>query len=222
MYPGRSRSRTGVFVEYRDGIDEPGGVTFLVAQAQRSRPEVNVVIVPFARTSNMATKTSVVMFGPPVFLPHDADRAAQRELDFRLIELMGDLVEINITHIAAGVIYLHCLHQRGETIAIDALDTAAGAVIAQLSNRHIDPAADCKRREQLETTLDYFAKAQLVLRCNDSITVHRNNVLASPPPDTNYRSANPIKYAINQILHLPDVIDAIEWAALALAAKGSR
>lgn len=218
MYPGRSRSRTGVFVEYRDGIDEPGGVTFLVAQAQRNRPDVNVAIVPFARTSNMATKSSVVVFGPPVFLPHDADRTVQRDLDFKLIELMGDLVEINVTHIVSGILYLHCLHQRGETIPIDALDAAVGSAIAELSHRHVDPAAKGDRRRQLETTLDYFANAQLVLRCNDSITVLNNHVLASPPADTTYRSANPIRYALNQILHMPDVIDAIEAAALGLAA----
>lgn len=219
MYPGRSRSRTGVFVEYRDGIDEPGGVTFLVAQAQRNRPDVNVSIVPFARTSNMATKTSVVVFGPAVSLPHDADRAAQRDLDFKLIELMGDLVEINVTQIAAGIIYLHCLHQRGETIPIDALDEVVASAIASLSDRHVDPAAESDRRAHLERALDYFAKAHLILRCNDSITLLARHVLASPPHDTTYRTANPIKYAVNQILHLPDVVDAIECAAHAVAAK---
>ncbi|MCC6794850.1 MAG: hypothetical protein IT366_07000 [Candidatus Hydrogenedentes bacterium] len=218
MYPGRSRSRTGMFVEYRDGIDEPGGVTFLVAQAQRNRPEVNVAIVPFARTSNMATKSSVVVFGPPVYLPHDADRTVQRDLDFRLIELMGDLVEVNITQIAAGILYLHCLHQRGESIAIDALDSAVSDALSLLK-RQIDPAAVGDRRPQLEATLDYFAKAHLILRRSDSITLLREKVLASPPPDTTYRSANPIKYAINQVLHLPDVIDAVEAAALTLAER---
>jgi hypothetical protein len=219
MYPGRSRSRTGVFVEYRDGIDEPGGVTFLVAQAQRNRPEVHVAIVPFARTSNMATKSSVVVFGPPVFLPHDADRTIQRNLDFKLVELMGDLVEVNVTQITAGIIYLHCLHQRGEAIAIDALDRAISEALAQLTNRQIDPAAISNRKPQLEATLDYFAKAHLILRCSDSITLLREKVLASPPPDTAYRAANPIKYAINQVLHLPDVIDAIEAAARTLAER---
>jgi 1-acyl-sn-glycerol-3-phosphate acyltransferase len=213
MYPGRSRSRTGVFIEYREGIEEPGGVTFLVAQAQRNCPDLRVAIVPMARTQNMATKKSAVVFGPPVYLPHDADRAAQRDLDFRLIELMGDLVEINMTQIVAGIIYLHCLHSRGEELRIDALDRAVASALAQLPDRHIDPAALSDRRVQLEATLDYFAKSQLVLRCSDSITPIAGAVLASPPHDTTYRPTNPIKYAVNQILHLSDAIDAIERAA---------
>ncbi len=213
MYPGRSRSRTGVFIEYREGIEEPGGVTFLVAQAQRNRPDLRVAIVPMARTQNMATKKSAVVFGPPVYLPHDADRAAQRELDFRLIGLMGDLVEINVTHIVAGTVYLHCLHGRGEALRIDALDQAVGSAIEQLPDRHIDPAALSDRRGQLEATVDYFANSHLIVRCSDSITPIVDAVLVSPPHDTTYRSANPIKYAVNQILHLSDVVDAIERAA---------
>lgn len=213
MYPGRSRSRTGVFIEYRDGIEEPGGVTFLVAQAQRKRPDVRVAIVPMARTMNLATMKSVVVFGPPVCLVEDADRAAQRELDFRLLGLMGDLVEINVTHIAAGVIYLHCLHGRTGDIAIEALDNAIGAALARLSRRRIDPAALSDRRGQLEAAINHFAMARLVVRCSDAIAPLTDAVLAAPPHDTTYRALNPVKYAVNQFLHLPDVIDAVEDAA---------
>lgn len=212
MYPGRSRSRTGAFVEYREGIDEPGGVTFLVAQAQRNRPDVNVSIVPFARTSNLATKTSVVVFGPPVHLPHDADRATQRELDYQLIELMGNLVEINVTHVLAGIIYLRCLHGRGENVRIEALDQAVASVLKELGKRRIDPAA-ANRGAQIEAALNYFAKSRCIVRSGDSIAPVVESVLAAPPHDTTYRTANPIKYAVNQILHLPDVVDAIENAA---------
>ncbi|NUM53919.1 MAG: hypothetical protein HUU46_09775 [Candidatus Hydrogenedentes bacterium] len=213
MYPGRSRSRTGVFVEYRDGIDEPGGVTFLVAQAQRNRPELNVPIVPFARTSNLATKTSVLVFGPPVYLPHDADRAVQRDLDFRIIELMAGLVEINVTHIVAGIVYLRCLHGRTEPLSIDALNKSIESTIERLPNRLIDPAARADCRGQLEAALDHFAKSQLIVLRSNSITPVAGAVLAAPPHDTTYRAINPIKYAVNQILHLPDVIDAVERAA---------
>ena len=212
MYPGRSRSRTGVFIEYREGIDEPGGVTFLVAQAQRNRPDVRVAIVPMVRTLNLATKKSAVVFGEPAYLPEDADRAAQRDLDFRLIELMGGLVEINVTHIVAGIVYLHCLHGHDGPLRIDAIDAAVADALGQLPDRRIDPAARSDHRVQLEATLEHFARAHLVVRCTDSITPIVDAVLAAPPHDTTYRKINPIKFAINQILHLQDVIDAIESA----------
>jgi len=221
MYPGRSRSRTGVFIEYRDGIDEPGGVTFLVAQAQRNRPDLRVAIVPMARTLDLATMKSVVVFGGPVYLPHDADRAAQRELDFHLIGLMGDLVEINVTHAAAGIIYLHCLHARGGLLEFDALDAAVAHALERMPRRRIGPAARNDRRAQLEATLDHFAAAQLVARNGGAVTLFPGAVLASPPHDTTYRALNPVKYAVNQVLHLPDVIDAIEDAARACVVSAS-
>jgi hypothetical protein len=223
MYPGRSRTRTGVFVEYRDGIDEPGGVTFLVAQAQRNRPDIQVAIVPFARTSNLATGTSVVAFGQSVALPHDADRAAQRDLDFQLIERMGDLVEINATHIVAGILYLHCLHGRTGPLNVDRIDKAVESAFARLPNRHIDPAARTDHGNAVRAALTFFARGAqdggFVRLTGSEVFCNTEAVLASPPHDTTYRKANPIKYSINQVLHLPDVIDAMEHAALACGAR---
>lgn len=217
MYPGRSRSRTGVFVEYRDGIDEPGGVTFLVAQAQRNRPELNVPIVPFARTSNLATKASVVVFGPPVYLPQNADRAAQRDLDFRIVEMMGDLVEINVMHVVAGIIYLRCLHGRAEPLGVDTLDKAVESALSQLTDRIIDPEAHSHRARAIGSALAFLERSgngNDFIRLNGgNVLVNADAVLFSPAHDTTYRKTNPIKYTVNQILHLPDVIDAIEHAA---------
>jgi hypothetical protein len=39
-------------------------------------------------------------------------------------------------------------------------------------------------------------------------------ILSAPPLDTRYVERNPVKYLVNQVLHLPDVIAAAEQAAL--------
>jgi len=212
MYPGRSRSRTGVFIEYRDGIDEPGGVTFLIAQAQRNKPDLQVAAVPVARTLNLVTKKSTVAFGNPVFLEQDADRAAQRALDFRLIELMGDMVEINVAHFVAGILYLHCLHGRLGGISINAMDSAVGAALSSLHKRIIDPAAIGRRRKEIDATLEYFAGIGFIELGPEGVRPNCARVLAAPPQDTTYIKLNPLKYTLNQVLHLPDVITAIESA----------
>ena len=219
MYPGRSRSRTGVFIEYRDGIDEPGGVTFLIAQAQRNRPDLKVPAVPMARTQNLVTKKSVIIFGEPIYLPHDADRAAQRALDFRLIELMGDLVEINVAHVVAGIVYLHALHGCSKPIQIETLGRAVENALARMPDRRIDPAARTRRSAELDATLTYFEHCEMLTRDSGGVLPNGTAVLAAPPHDTTYGKQNPVKYIVNQILHLPDVTAAIEEQALRIIAR---
>lgn len=212
MYPGRSRSRTGVFVEYRDGIDEPGGVTFLVAQAQRNHPELHVPIVPMARTLNLATKQSAIIFGPPVYLSHDADRAAQRDLDFQLIERMGDLVEVNAGHFVAGIVYLHCLHGCTGELSVAAMVPRIADAIRSLDRRAIEPASRANVSDEVHRALEFFADEGFLVLCGDYVTPVSEKVLSAPPHDTMYRKLNPLKYTMNQVLHLSDVTAAIEQA----------
>ncbi|HIJ64881.1 MAG TPA: hypothetical protein HPP77_02940, partial [Candidatus Hydrogenedentes bacterium] len=81
MYPSGTRSRSGLFVEYRDGFEEPGAVSLFVAQAQRRRPDLEVAVVPMTRTYNPVTGKSALIFCAPQSLPHGADRTAQRAFD---------------------------------------------------------------------------------------------------------------------------------------------
>lgn len=74
MFPGRSRSRSGMVVEYRETIDEPGAVSFFLTYSQRHRAENPAVAVPLTRTYNPVTGCSVVVFGEPVRLPEKASK----------------------------------------------------------------------------------------------------------------------------------------------------
>lgn len=213
MYPGRSRTRSGVFIEYRDGIEEPGGVSFFLAQAQRGRPDLRIPAVPCTRTHNPATNKTVVIFGEPQYLSHDADRAAQRDLDFRLIEMMGELTEVNAAHVAAGILYLRCLHGRHEPIERARLRAATQDALDACRDRRVEPASRTDLDGQLKAVLTYLERGKTIVCEGDAVTPLPSAVLASPEWDTSYAAKNPLKHLVNQILHLWDVVAAIETAA---------
>jgi hypothetical protein len=214
MYPGRSRSRSGLFMEYRDGIDEPGGVTFFLAQAQRGRPDSHVPAVPVARSYNPVTKRSVVIFGPPVYLPHDADRAAQRDMDFHLVEQMGELIEINVAMAVSALLYLHCLHDRPSPIDQGALVEAVRAALhACAERRHVDESAVSDLPREVKMTLEYLGECGMLELRGTLIRPNKGIILASPELDTAYVKKNPVKHLVNQTLHLADVTAAFEAAA---------
>ncbi|MBX7256606.1 MAG: 1-acyl-sn-glycerol-3-phosphate acyltransferase [Candidatus Hydrogenedentes bacterium] len=213
MYPGRSRSRSGVFIEYRDGIEEPGGVTFFLAQAQRGRPDLRIPAVPCARTHNPTTNKTVIIFGEPQYLPHDADRAVQRDLDFRLIEMMGELTEVNAAHVTAGILYLRCLHGHSESITLHQLKAAVKEVLDACRERRVEPASRNDLDGQMKAVLAYLERGKTIVRTGDSVTPNVDVVLSAPEWDTSYVEKNPLKHLVNQVLHLWDVVAAIEFAA---------
>ncbi|MFA6241606.1 MAG: 1-acyl-sn-glycerol-3-phosphate acyltransferase [Candidatus Hydrogenedentales bacterium] len=213
MYPGRSRTRSGVFIEYRDGIEEPGGVTFFLAQAQRGRPDLKIPAVPCTRTHNPTTNKTVVIFGTPQYLPHDADRAAQRELDFRLIEMMGELTEVNAAHITASILYLRCLHGHPEPIEQTRLQAAVKEVLDACHERRVEPASRTDLEGQMKAVLGYLERGKMIARNGSTIAPSAEAILSAPEWDTAYIEKNPVKHLANQILHLWDVLAALETAA---------
>ena len=218
MYPGRSRSRSGLFMEYREGIDEPGGVTFFLAQAQRGHPELRVAAVPLARTYNPVTDRTMLIFGEPLYLAHGADRAAQRDLDFLIVEKMAELVEINIPLVTAGILYLHCLHQRPLPLAQEDLAVAVRAVLQKCAeSRHVDEHGLADLPRELKLTLEYFQRRKMLELNGTAIRPNGDAILSATEPDKQYVSRNPVKHLVNQIIHLRDVVEAIESAAETLA-----
>jgi hypothetical protein len=157
----------------------------------------------------------VVVFGPGQFLPRDADRATQRELDFRLIEMMGDMVELNASHAAAGILYLRCLHAHAEAISASDLERAVRDVLTECVERRIDPAARANLPGELAATLSYFETLGMIQRTGEAILPNASAVLATPELDPSFMQKNPIKHLVNQLLHLPDVLASLESAAFA-------
>ena len=213
MFPGRTRSRTGLFAEYRDGHEEPGGVSFFISQAQRRRPELRVPAVPVTRTHNLVNNRSTLIFGPAVYLDVNADRAAQRDFDFDLMPRMGDLVEINVLHLAGGILYLTCLHQLAERMPLDDLERRVARARDAITKRYIDPEAASNLRSELRELVAFLEKHGQVRVESTGIELNRDTILSAPEPDKTYKLKNPVKFFVNQIVHLPDVVEALHESA---------
>jgi 1-acyl-sn-glycerol-3-phosphate acyltransferase len=212
MYPGRTRSRTGLVFEYRDGVTEPGSISFFQAQIQRKHPELRVAAVPMMRLYNPVNKGTTIVFGEALYLNSGAKRQEQRSLDFELVSRIGALVEIGVPHVVSGLLYLRCLHQRGEQVAVASLTEAVRKVLLQIEDHHIDPAAISKLDTEIEATLAYFANKDMLTREGEIISLKPDLILSAPEPDREYKRKNPVKFQLNQILHLSDVVAHIETA----------
>jgi hypothetical protein len=215
MYPGRTRSRSGMLMEYRNGIKEPGGVSFFLAHAQRRRPEARVAAVPLVHTYNIVTRRSTYVFGAPQYLTLGAERAEQRNLDLALVTAFGDLVELQVPHVLSGLLYLHCLHGREEALTVPALVEAVGAVFQAVPDRVTDPAAHTDPHGEIRRALAFLERAGMLRLAGDQVRPDRARILEAPSLDTNYRRRNPVKFLVNQILHLSDVVAAMEAQTLA-------
>ncbi len=209
IFPGRSRSRSGLFMEYREDIQEPGSPSFLVAQVQRLEPARVVRLVPVARSYNPATQETTVAFGPPVILRHGADRHEQRALDFQLIETMSELIEIHVPHIVSGILYLRCLHKIRGPLSFVRLREDVGKVIGCIPHRLVASAATVNLEEELHLTLKYLESKDILRHLESDILTNSEAILFAPPLDTTYRDANPVRFLVNQILHLPDLTQAL-------------
>jgi hypothetical protein len=161
MYPGRSRSRSGLLLEYREGIEEPGSVSFFLAQAQRKHPDLKVAAVAFARSFNPVTKHSTIAFGEPCFLETDAGREAQRAFDFDLIRRMGELVELHVPHALSLILYLRCLHGMPGTLEQDDVcERVLTLFRAVAAHRLVDPQAVPEMAGQVGRALPFFVKTR--------------------------------------------------------------
>lgn len=214
MFPGRTRTRSGIFFEWREGMDEPGSVAFFIGHVQHGKPEVRIPAVPVTRTYNPVTRASTLVMGEPLYLPPKADRETQRDMDFRLLDRLGEMVEINVPQIVCGLLYLRCLH--GKTAAIESgqLSAAVVQILDAVKNRCIDPAAQAAPERETRRTLKYLSKHSMVRLRGNRIDPNVDAILAAPEIDTDYRKKNPVKHTFNHILHLKDVVSAIEDAAL--------
>ncbi len=212
IFPGRTRTRSGLVMEYREGFDEPGGVSFFLVHGERraGRP---IPCVPYARTHNVITRKSAVVLGAQRFLPATASRDEQRAFDFELAVEIGGLIEVNLLHVLGGLLYLRALHRRGDEARIDGLREAVQAVVAALPrHRHRDPALEPLQERDLDRALRFLARSSMLTLQGASIRLDTDKILAVPELDTKYLRRNPVKYHVNQILHLGDVVDALESA----------
>ena len=217
LFPGRTRSRSGLFMDYRDGIDEPGGPSFFVAQVQRSDPKKRVALGPVARNFNPATKRTTIAFTEPLYLESGADRIQQRELDYRVVEIMGDTLRAHMTNLVSGLLYLRCLHGMTDPLSLEQIQQDVASVIRGVPEKYIDPLVREDLAGELGHSLQYLALLGAVIVQDDRVVLNASSILSCPEYDTSYATANPVKYATNQVLHLRDVTMAMEAVVLGQA-----
>ncbi len=209
MFPGRTRSRSGLPMEYREGIEEPGGTSFFVMHAQR-RMKQPVPAVPIARTTHPVTKRCAVAFGAPLYLDAKADRATQREFDQQLPVHISNLIEIHVPHLVCAMLYLHCLQQGNAPLKIDALTNAVKSIAGKLDGRFVDPNALTRTEDEVRQCVRWLRRSGMLRLSGTILHPDVAKVLFAPALDTKYRKRNPVKFYANQILPLTDVVARIE------------
>lgn len=210
MFPAGTRSRSGLLMEYRPGMEEPGGASFFVMHAQRRHPECRVAAVPLARTYNPVNRQTTVVFGPPAFLETQAGRETLRRFDYELVARIGGLVEIQAPHVVSGLLYLRCLHGLCAPVNLAALTAAARRVFDGLPHRHVAPDVKDDMEGAVRDTVRYLRRRGMLRVEGEMIVPNVPRILSAPQLDTRYGKRNPVKYLVNQVLHLPDVTALLE------------
>lgn len=217
LYPGRSRSCSGMLMDYRDSIERPGGISFFLHTAQARDPDKKFSAVPAVRNYNPVTRHTSVVFGEELFLPRGASRAEQRRFDERLIEALGPLVEINAAQVTSAILYTRSLHTIGGPLPVSELVRVVGELFDALDHPYIDPEDKADVSRAVRGTLKYLRKHGMVNVSRGLVEPNAAAILFTPPLTSEFREQNPVKYLTNQILHLGSVTALIEQRALALA-----
>ncbi|MCH7959062.1 MAG: hypothetical protein IID08_02955 [Candidatus Hydrogenedentes bacterium] len=214
LFPGRSRSRSGLFMDYRDDFQEPGGVSFFLGMTQRRHPDVTVSATPLIRTFNPVSKRSAMIYGPEQFLPAKATREQQREFDRNLVVVMSQHLEINVPHVLCAVLYLRCLHRLANPVAIHDLEVTLRTIFAGIDYPFVDPEATDDLPKAVRDTLHYLQELNMLRLHGEAVTLDADAILSTPELDEKYRNHNPVKFLTNQILHLGDVTERIQDVVL--------
>lgn len=213
MFPMGTRSRTGFFMEPRTPQDAPGGCAFFVAQAQRSNPDLPIPVVPIGRTYDPVTRETAIVFGEPLGLAPGAGREEQRALDLEVAAAIGGLVEVTAGHLTAGILYLRALQGRPASIEKSAVCAAVQGVAEKCGGVLLAPQLRETPSDAVRAALRYFEKAGMLEDGGEAVRLGRERILACPPHDRTYKKQNPLKFVLNQIIHLESLVCALEDAA---------
>ncbi len=216
LYPGRSRSCSGLLMDYRDSIERPGGISFFLHAVQSRADAPTVSAAPAVRNYNPVTRHTSVIFGPEIFLPRGATRAEQRLFDEHLIEALGPLVEINAAQVVAALLYTRCLHGLIGPIAVDELVKIVSGLFDDFDHAYLDPEDKADAGRAVRGALRYLRKGRMLTLRGGKVCPIADAILSTPPLTTKFRDLNPVKYLTNQILHLGGVTALIEQRALGL------
>ena len=214
MFPGRSRSRSGMVFDYRDGIDEPGGAAFFIGMAQRRKKDLIVSVVPVSRNYNPARDHTCMIHGEQLYMKVKANREEQREFDLLVVEKIGLLAEICVPQVVAALIYTVCVHHLTESIPADTLKQWVRTVRAASTHPYWDEEDDANLDEAVELALKFLDRKGIIQYRQDIVTPDTQKILEVPEPNIKLVKSNPIQFLTNQILHLGELTESIQEVVL--------
>ncbi len=216
LYPGRTRSCSGLLMDYSDSVERPGGISFFLHAVQARDAKARVSAMPAVRNFNPVSGHSSVIFGEEMFLPRGASRADQRAFDERLIERLGPLVEVNAAQVVSAILYTRCLHGLTAPIPTDELVRLTSGLFDALRHPYLDPEDKADLARAVRGTLRYLQKYGMLTMKRREVVPNTAAILATPALTKTFRKLNPVKYLTNQILHLGEITSLIESRTLGL------
>ncbi len=210
LFPGRTRSRTGVIFEYPNGSDGPGGLSLFVAHAQRKQPGLRIPLISVARTFHPVSKQTIFVIGEPQYLPSDAGRTTRNDMDRLVVERIAAVSAVNVPQILCAILCDRSIHNRLGPVAVTALEAAVREIVNGITGRYVDPAAKTDLEHEVKAMLKYLRRAGMVHVRRGMVTLNAEAVRHTPEPDFAFRDKNPIQYLTNQILHCTNVLQAVE------------
>jgi 1-acyl-sn-glycerol-3-phosphate acyltransferase len=213
MYPGRTRSRSGTLMEYRDNFQEPGGPSFFMNSHMKRNPDIPISALPTMRNYNPVRKHTSIIFGPQQFLEPGSSREEQRAFELSLIEVMSQYVEISVPQIISAVLYSRCLHSVTESFSSAYLTDTVQKFIDTTEYPWLDEEDIGDIDEAVELSL-LFLEAHGMVALNGTDVTPVSGAIMDTPELEDFFKKNPVKYMTNQLLHLADELERIETLAL--------
>jgi hypothetical protein len=214
MFQGRTRSRSGMLMEYRDGVVEPGSVSFFLTTVQRRKKDMTFSAVPCSRNYNPVRDHSTMIYGPEEFLVAGASREEQREYDFHLLESIGNLVEVSVPQVVSALLYTSCLHQISNSISVQTLKAWVRLVREESEHAYWDEEDDVNLDEAVDLTVRYFVRLNFFEVNGDVLRINTAKILVAPDVESDYFKVNQVKYLTNQLLHLENLMGLIQCQVL--------
>lgn len=214
MFPGRSRSRSGMIFEYRDSIVEPGGASFFLGMTQRRKKDVVVSVVPMSRNYNPARGHTTMIFGEELFMATPANRNAQREFDTLVVEGIAQLAEVCVPQVVAALLYTVCLHHWAASLPLATLQQWVKTVRAASTHPYWDEEDDADLDAGVALAVKFLNKRGIIRFRNGVITPDTDAILRVPETGEALMKTNPIQFLTNQILHLGELTESIQTVVL--------
>ena len=212
MYPGRTRSRSGRAIDYIEGIEEPGGVSFFLVHGSR-RAGQPVGAIPVARTYDPLDKHTYVSFGETRYLPEGAGREAQRDFDFNLAVEMSNQIVVTPFHALCVLIFLRCVHGRIEARSCSAWSADVSDIMSRITGQvETPPALDIEAA--VPPRLAWMQEHGILRLDGEEVTILSEAVLVLPEVGTKFRKENPVRFYTNQVMHFRAVAEAAEAVVL--------